>query len=78
MREGLWWYDDDPALGLAEKVQQAVQRHRQKFGATPNICYVHPSMLEDDGGQQQVGSVCVAPLSSVLRHHFWLGQRAST
>jgi hypothetical protein len=74
MREGLLWYDDDPGRNLAEKVGRAVVRYKQKFGAAPNVCYVHPSSMSSDGGALKVDGVVVASLFSVLRHHFWVGR----
>jgi len=76
MNEGLLWYDDDPGRELAEKIGRAARRYRQKFGATPDVCYVHPLALggNGDGEARKVGQVRVTPLPSVLRHHFWLGR----
>lgn len=76
MKEGLLWYDDNPGRDLAEKIRPAARRYRQKFGTAPEVCYVHPSTagLTDSTKAQQVGGIRVAPLPSVLRHHFWLGQ----
>jgi len=74
MKEGLLWYDDNPGRDLAEKIRPAARRYRQKFGAAPEVCYVHPSTLGGNGRVKQVGGVRVAPLPSVLRHHFWLGR----
>jgi hypothetical protein len=53
MKVGLLWYDDDPGHDLAEKIGRAARRYRQKFGASPNICYVHRSVLSPstDSGQ---------------------------
>ena len=73
MKEGLLWFDDNPSRTLAEKIASAARRYRQKFGATPNVCFVHPSAAD---GECEVGGVTVAPLRSVLRHHFWVGVRA--
>ena len=73
MKTGLLWFDDDPGRDLAEKVKRAAQRYQQKFGAPANLCYVHPSALVGNSRMQKVGSVCVEPLPSVLRHHFWVG-----
>ena len=75
MKEGLLWYDDDPARDLAAKLVRAAQRHEQKFGVRPDVCYVHPSALGETE-TMQVAGVCVTPLPSVLRHHFWLGQQS--
>lgn len=72
MKEGLLWYDDDPERALAEKIARAAQHYRQKFGAAPDTCYVHPSALS--GKTQQVGKLRIAALPSVLRYHFWLGR----
>lgn len=74
MNEGLLWYDDDPQRGLADKIARAAQRYRQKFGAPPDACYVHPSALAGNGKMLAVDGVRVAPLAVMLRHHFWLGQ----
>jgi hypothetical protein len=76
MKEGLLWYDDSPGRDLADKVGRAAQRYRQKFGAAPDVCYVHPSALGSNGNGKvrKVGEVRVASLPSVLRHHFWLGR----
>ena len=73
MQEGLLWYDDDPQRSLAEKVGRAVRRFEQKFGARPNVCYVHPSAFGTEGKRLKVNGVVVAAKISVLRHHFWVG-----
>jgi hypothetical protein len=82
MKEGLLWYDDNPGRDLAAKIGPAVRRYRQKFGVAPNVCYVHASALASagsprpggNGHERQVDGVRVAPLPSVLRHHFWVGR----
>lgn len=80
MKEGLLWYDDNPGCDLAAKIGPAVRRYRQKFGVAPNVCYVHASTLAaasgpgGNGHEREVSGVRVAPLPSVLRHHFWVGR----
>ena len=79
MREALLWYDGNPGRDLAEKIGPAARRYRQKFGISPNICYVHRSMLqppdsEDNGKMEKVGGVRVLSLPTVLRNHLWLGR----
>jgi len=73
VNEGLLWYDDDPGRDLAEKIMRAIRRYQQKFGALPDVCYVHPSTLGGNGKTQKVGGVSVMAKPTVLRHHFWLG-----
>jgi hypothetical protein len=76
MREGLLWFDDDPARDLAEKVARAAQQYRRKYGAAPDACYVHPSAVKGTG-VREIGGVRVSPKPSVLRHHFWLGREGA-
>jgi len=81
MKTGLLWFDNDPSRALEEKVRRAASRYQQKFGRRPNVCYVHPSLL--DGNPHQtcptsgVETMRVTPLPSVLRHHFWVGEEES-
>ncbi len=72
MKKGLLYYDDNPGRDLAEKVGQAAARYRRKYGAAPDVCYVHPSALSDNK-VKNVGGVRVASRSTVLVHHFWVG-----
>jgi hypothetical protein len=57
---------------LTDRVNRAAARYRRKFGTEPDTCYVHPSAL-DEGKPVTVGGVQVAPLATVLVHHFWIG-----
>jgi hypothetical protein len=72
MKEGLLWFDNDSGSGIEQRVGRAVDHYRDKFGRQPDVCYVHPSVAVK--GPKKVGRVRVAPLSSVLRNHFWLGE----
>ena len=74
MKTGLLWFDDDPRHSLAERIAPAARRYCQKFGTSPNVCYVHPSTLGGDGKTAQVGTIHVATSPSVLPHHLWIGQ----
>jgi len=72
MREGLLWFDDDPRRAMAEKVQQAAARYRQKFGTMPDVCYVNDKAI--DRTEVRVGDLRVRPASTVLPNHFWIGR----
>ncbi len=74
IQEGLLWYDDDPGRATSDKVARAVQRYEQKFGHSPDVCYVHPAQLKER--ELNVGTVKVLPAQVVLPHHFWLGVTA--
>jgi hypothetical protein len=74
METGLLWFDDNPKLSFAAKVDSAARRYRERFGRLPDVCYVHPQTL--------VGAMCmpdhvqVMPLSTVRPDHFWVGVKS--
>jgi hypothetical protein len=80
MKTGLLWFDDDPRRKLEEKVQRAAAHYERKYGQVPDLCYVHPSALDNGNGKRgkrsdvmKAGEVEVRAGRSVLLHHFWLG-----
>ena len=77
MHEGLLWFDADPKRALNEKVAQAVDRYRHKFGRKPNLCYVNPMMLPGSEPSECNG-VRLVPSRAVLKHHFWIGVEDAT
>lgn len=66
VEEGLLWYDTDGTL--AERVQRAMARYRQKYGADPATCYVNPA---DWGGETQVEGIEIKTRLNVLPGHVW-------
>ena len=72
---GLLWYDNS-AQDLSQKLARAIQRYQARFGAQPNVCYVHPTAMPE--GEPKVRGLRVAPSANILRHHFWLGQEQKT
>jgi len=72
MHEGLLWFDADPKRALNEKIAQAADRYRHKFGRKPNLCYVNPLMLAGSEPAECNG-VRLVPSRNVLKHHFWIG-----
>jgi hypothetical protein len=73
MQEGLLWFDDNPGRSLTDKVERAVKRYQQKYGHVPNVCYVHPTMI-DTGEARPMRAVRVLPARTVLPNHFWVGR----
>lgn len=78
MQTGLLWFDSDPNRALAAKVTDAARRYWEKFGTTPNTCYVNQAALT--GGritislqQAQDKLLHVVPAVNILPHHFWIG-----
>ena len=81
MEIGLLWYDDNPRRELEDKVGEAAQRYRAKYGRWPNTCYVHPQMVADRL-EQELRVACpkrdrtvirVVSAPNILPHHYWLG-----
>lgn len=77
MHVGMLWFDNDTKSGLDNRVERAAQYYQRKYGQTPNMCFVHPSMLAasqaDNGAVMNANGVQVKPLSTVLPNHFWIG-----
>ncbi len=71
MKTGLLWYDDDPKKSFWEKVGQAAERYRERFGRPANACFVNPVSLPSERGEDQ--GMKVAPLPTILPNHFWVG-----
>ncbi len=44
---GMLWFDNDPMTDLATKIRKAAEYYQKKYGQTPNLCVVHPSMAGD-------------------------------
>ncbi len=79
MKTGLLWFDDDSSKDLEEKVQRAATHYEHKYGQSPTLCFVHPSVLNGngkgsrDGSKFQAGGVEVRSGRTILPDHFWLG-----
>lgn len=71
MNTGMLWFDNDPKTDIAAKVNRAVEYYRQKYGQKPNLCYVHPAMLNN--GLVRTAGLEVRPNRQVMPNHFWLG-----
>ncbi len=71
MNIGMLWFDNDPKADLSSKITRAVDYYQKKYGQIPDLCYVHPSMLQGDG--MKTGKVEIRSNRSVLPNHFWIG-----
>lgn len=73
MKTGMLWFDNDPKKALAEKVAEAADYFRKKYGQAPNTCLVNPSMLTDESN---AGAVAVRAWRTVTPGHLWIGVEA--
>ena len=70
MMIGMLWYDNDPKTLLSVKIQKAQLHYKKKYGSSPNICLVNPSMSNK---KEQVGELTVKPYPHIPTGHMWIG-----
>lgn len=73
MDVGMMWFNDSPKTPLATKVAEAAEYYRTKYGQTPNLCLVHPSIYEqvklEDGP-----TITIRSARYILPGHMWIGR----
>jgi hypothetical protein len=72
MSIGMLWFNNDPKMTLANKIKQAAAYYLKKYGRAPELCLVHPAML-DGQTLNDVGGITVRPWRPVLPGHLWIG-----
>ena len=75
MHTGMLWFDNSQTA-LNIKIQKAVDYYHKKYGRTPDLCLVHPSMLdaqERNERQFEFNKLTVRPYRPVLPGHIWIG-----
>ena len=75
MHTGMLWFDNSQTT-LNIKIQKAVEYYHKKYGRTPDLCLVHPSMLEAQEKNQrtvEINKLTVRPYRPVLPGHIWIG-----
>ena len=75
MHTGMLWFDNSQTA-LTIKIQKAVDYYHKKYGRTPDLCLVHPSMLdaqERTERQLEINKLTVRPYRPVLPGHIWIG-----
>lgn len=71
MKTGMLWFDNDPKSDLSAKINKALLYYQHKYGQRPNLCFIHPSMLNNQNPSQQALEVRVT--RKVLPNHLWIG-----
>ena len=71
MEIGMLWFDNDPHVDLADKVNKAAAHYQNKYRQTPNLCFVNPSMISDN--KTQTGAILVYTNGTIRPNHFWIG-----
>ena len=84
---GMLWFDNDKQDDLRVKIERAAAYYRNKYGKTPNLCFVHPCMIPPLPGESpstvvseaaekpQIKSqgVEIRTSNTMLPNHFWIG-----
>ena len=70
MKVGMLWLDDDKKSSLEEKIRQAAEFYKSKYGSEPNTCFVNSASLAH---KDTIDRVEVVPAGYILPHHFWIG-----
>jgi hypothetical protein len=89
MNIGMLWFDNDPKSSLDLKIERAARYYQVKYGKSPTLCFVHPSMLKNgsfhksspengEGGSDAEKNFAACGIEirlnqSVLPNHFWIG-----
>lgn len=79
MNAGMLWFDNDPKTTLTVKIARAADYYRHKYGREPNVCLIHPSMMEKENSGtgkpalSEAEGVTVRPYRPVLPGHLWIG-----
>lgn len=69
MNTGMLWFDNSERT-LKQKIADAVEYYKKKYGKSPNLVLIHPSVLEED---LNVDDATVRPYRPVLPGHIWIG-----
>ncbi len=71
MQAGMMWFDNDKKTSLSAKVTKAAAYYQKKYGRSPNLCMVNPSMLNDK--EELNGKITIRPYQPIVAGHLWLG-----
>ncbi len=71
MHTSMLWFNNSKAT-LNAKIDQAVEYYVKKYGQQPNLCLVHPGMIEKEEFAEIKG-LTVRPYRPVLPGHIWVG-----
>lgn len=78
MHTGMLWFDNSQTA-LNAKIRKAIDYYHKKYGRSPDLCLVHPSMLKDSQLEadkhalSMAEGITVRPYRPVLPGHLWIG-----
>jgi hypothetical protein len=77
MHTGMLWFDNSQTA-ITVKIEKAVEYYKKKYGRQPDLCLVHPSLLEASDRQLAIAGLMVRPYRPVLPGHIWIGMEDKT
>jgi hypothetical protein len=66
------WFDNSTTT-LNVKIQKAMEYYHKKYGRIPDLCLVHPSMMDNNQKHLEINKLTVRPYRPVLPGHIWIG-----
>jgi hypothetical protein len=66
---GLLWFDDDLKRPLGAKLDEAMERYAERFGAQPTLAHLHPTQAEG----LAYARLRIVGDAQLRRNHFLLG-----
>lgn len=67
----LMWYDDNPKLSVARKIEDAIAAYSDRFrGVKPTL------VLMNEEEVTQIAGVIVRGVTTVRRNTYWVGQES--
>lgn len=70
MHTGMLWFDNSKT-DLRAKIKKAADYYVKKYGRTPDLCLVHPSMHGEN--KIEMAGMEVRPYRPVPPGHIWIG-----
>lgn len=73
MNIGMLWLDSEKTSNVAVMIANAATYYRKKYGQSPNLCFVHPSLLENAGQDEDNPDIAVKSDKTILPGLLWIG-----
>jgi len=70
---GMLWFDNDQKADLQAKITRAASYYQDKYGEVPNLCFIHPCMLDPSSSNLNQPGVEIRTSNTMLPNHFWIG-----
>ncbi|MCS6995036.1 MAG: hypothetical protein N2117_03805 [Anaerolineales bacterium] len=73
MELGMLWLDAEKTLDVPAMIANAAAYYRKKYGRMPNLCFLHPSLLEKAALCEGTAPIAVKPDKTILPGLLWIG-----